>query len=113
MQDVAARLHEGAVQPSKLPMIGTVRHDMKRYPRNNRTLWCFKEAIVEAVEVFMSSGLLSRLAGSKRLYFDGEEQGHSGANDHRAAGMCNSGHRGPGAKCHVAVAESCCLEVAL
>ena len=54
MQDVAARLHEGVVQPSKLPMIGIVRHEMEWYPRNKRRLWC-KEANVEAVKVFMPS----------------------------------------------------------
>ena len=32
-------------------MIGIVRHEMKWYSRNNRRLWCFKEAQVEAVKV--------------------------------------------------------------
>ena len=55
LQDVAASLREGAVQPSELPMIGIVRHEMKWYSRNNRRLWCFKAAKAEAVEVCMSS----------------------------------------------------------
>ena len=55
LQDVAASLRQGAVQPSELPMIGIVRHVMKWYSRNNRRLWCFKAAKAEAVEVCMSS----------------------------------------------------------
>ena len=42
MQDVAASLRQGAVQPSELPMLGIVKHEMKWYSRNNRRLWCFK-----------------------------------------------------------------------
>ena len=55
LHDVAASLHQGAVQPSELPMIGTVRHEMKWYSRNNRTLWCCKAAKAEAVKVCTSS----------------------------------------------------------
>ena len=44
LQDVAASLGQGAGQPSEMPMIGIVRHEMKWYSRNNRRLWCFKEA---------------------------------------------------------------------
>ena len=42
LQDVAASLRQGAVQPSELPMIGIVRHEMKWNSRDNRRLWCFK-----------------------------------------------------------------------
>ena len=55
LQDVAPSLRQRAVQPSELPMIGIVRHEMKWYSRNNWTLWCFEEATAEAVEVCMSS----------------------------------------------------------
>ena len=54
LQDVAASLRQGVVQPSGLPMIGIVRHEMKWHTRNNRRLWCFKAAKAEAVEVCMS-----------------------------------------------------------
>ena len=69
LQDVAASLRQGAVQPSELPMFGIEKHEMKWCSRNNRRLWCFKEANVEAVEVFTSSGLLSRLGCTIRLHF--------------------------------------------
>ena len=49
-------------------MIGIVRHEMKWYSRNNRRLWCFKAAKVEAVHVFISSGLFSRVGGTSRLH---------------------------------------------
>ena len=49
-------------------MVGIVTREMKWYSRNNRRQWCFKEANVEAVEVFTSSGLLSRLGGTDRLH---------------------------------------------
>ena len=49
-------------------MVGIVRREMKWYSRNNWRQWCFKEANVEAVEVFTSSGLLSRLGGTNRLH---------------------------------------------
>ena len=55
LQDVAASLQQGVEQPSELPVIGIVKHEMKLYSRNNRRLWCFKEAKVEAVEVCISS----------------------------------------------------------
>ena len=55
LQDVTASLRQGAVQPSELPVIGIVRHEMKWYSRNNQRLWCFKAAKAEAVEVCMSS----------------------------------------------------------
>ena len=35
LQDVAASLQQGVEQPSELPMIGIVRHKIKRYLRNN------------------------------------------------------------------------------
>ena len=49
LQDVAASLQQGFEQPSELPMIGIVGHEMKWYSRNNRRLWCFKEGNVEVV----------------------------------------------------------------
>ena len=49
LQDVAASLQQGVEQHSEMRMVGIVRHDMKLYSRNNRRLWCFKEAEVEAV----------------------------------------------------------------
>ena len=55
LQDVAASLQQGVEQSSELPMIGIVRYEMELYSCNNRRLWCFKEATVEAVEVCMSS----------------------------------------------------------
>ena len=55
LQDVAASLQQGFEHPSELPMIGIVRHKIKWYSHNNRRLWCFKEAKMEAVEVCMSS----------------------------------------------------------
>ena len=44
LQDNAASLQRGAEQPSELPMIGIVRCQKKWHSRNNRKLWCFKEA---------------------------------------------------------------------
>ena len=41
LQDVAASPRQGVVQPSELPMIGIVRHEMKWYSRNNWRLACF------------------------------------------------------------------------
>ena len=55
LQGVAVSLRQGAVQPSELPMIGIVRHEMKWYSCNNQRLWCCKVAKAEAVEVCMSS----------------------------------------------------------
>ena len=52
----------------ELPMIGIVRHEMKWYSRNNRRLWCFKAPKVEAVHVFISSGVFSRVGGTNRLH---------------------------------------------
>ena len=55
LQDVAANLRHGAVQPSERPMIGIVRHGMKRYSRNKPSLRCFKAAKADSVEICMSS----------------------------------------------------------
>ena len=49
LQDAAASLQQGVEQHSEMRMVGIVRHEMKLYSRNNRRLWCFKEAKVEAV----------------------------------------------------------------
>ena len=49
LQDVAASLQQGVEQHSETRMVGIVSDEMKLYSRNNRRLWCFKEAKVEAV----------------------------------------------------------------
>ena len=76
LQDVAASLRQGAVQPSELPMIGIVGHEMKWYSRNSLWLWCFKAAKAEAVEVCMSSvdtaslhGLTTQTEGLSVTFF--------------------------------------------
>ena len=48
LQDVAASLQQGVEQHSEMRMVGIVRHEMKLYSRNNRMLWCFKEASFSA-----------------------------------------------------------------
>ena len=62
---VATQLRQGDIQPSDLPMMSIVRHEEKWYSRNNRRLWCFKEAGVDTVEVLVSSVDAAFLRGSE------------------------------------------------
>ena len=55
VEDVAMQLKQGALLPSDIPMLQVVRYQGKWYSRNNRRLWCFKEARVKAVMVVVSS----------------------------------------------------------
>ena len=48
---------------SRVLIIGVMRYQKKRYSRNNRVLWCSKEANVEGVEVSLASGQLSCMDG--------------------------------------------------
>merc|ERR1712232_1309223 len=55
LASVAQQLRSGKVLAAELPMISIVLHEGKWYSRNNRRLWCFKEAHVLAVTAIVSS----------------------------------------------------------
>ena len=53
--DVVTDSCRGVLRPSGLCMIGFVRWKGKWYSRNNRRLWCFREAAANAVQVRVGS----------------------------------------------------------
>ena len=74
--DVITDSCRGVLRPSDLRMIEIVRWKSKWYSRNNRRLWCFREAAVIAVQVRVGSidraflhGLTTRTDGLSVVFF--------------------------------------------
>ena len=74
--DVETELRRGVFLPSALRLIEIVHWESWWYSRNNRRLWCFREAAVVAVQVRVGStdraflhGLAARTDGFSVVFF--------------------------------------------
>ena len=63
LEDVVTDLRLGILLPSELRMIKIVHWESKWYSRNNRRLWCFREAVVIVVQVRVGSTNRALLRG--------------------------------------------------